>query len=288
MNGSYSKRTGYIINNKRKLFYQIKGKGPILLIIPGGEGNPKGLAKLEDLLSKEFTVITSYRINANTENKIEETTTTIYEYAEDLSILYKNIQTSQDPIFLLGLSIGAVIGLSFLSSFPQLVHKLIAFEPFLPNIFEGIEQNLILKSIEEVKWIFRKKGLSEAIQLFYPLIDSNLKVSSAKNRSTYPMQQQLDLQYFFSNDLEALCQFFPDLNKLKLNKSKLLIGVKQKMDSTIPSVSTKKLSHLLSLPLHYFPGGHFAYQEAPDLFAKELLKMLDYNIYEYSAKYLII
>ena len=40
------------------LSYDIRGGGPVLLIIPGGAGHPMGLGPLTDALVDRFTVVT--------------------------------------------------------------------------------------------------------------------------------------------------------------------------------------------------------------------------------------
>ncbi|MGW7789557.1 alpha/beta fold hydrolase, partial [Streptomyces tricolor] len=40
------------------LHYDVTGRGPVLLLVPGGAGHPMGLGPLTERLARRFTVVT--------------------------------------------------------------------------------------------------------------------------------------------------------------------------------------------------------------------------------------
>ncbi|HXC27237.1 MAG TPA: alpha/beta hydrolase [Stellaceae bacterium] len=50
--------TGYLEVPGARLYYETRGAGPLLLLIPGANGDANGFPPLADRLAAEFTVVT--------------------------------------------------------------------------------------------------------------------------------------------------------------------------------------------------------------------------------------
>jgi len=51
-------KTGTVEANGTKLYYELRGRGPSLLFIPGAEGDAEEYPRVAELLDDEFTVLT--------------------------------------------------------------------------------------------------------------------------------------------------------------------------------------------------------------------------------------
>src|SRR6516225_2248232 len=101
--------TGLLQTSEVNLYYTIRGAGPMLLILQGGAGNADGAEDLANQLSEDFTVITYDRRGLSRSKPIQAEPYEIAAHADDAARLIASL--SEEPVFVFGSSIGALIGL---------------------------------------------------------------------------------------------------------------------------------------------------------------------------------
>lgn len=100
--------------------YQISGKGPVLIFIPGLDGTGALFYRQEPELIKHFTVVTcSLRDSGNFTYK---------DLLEDLANLI--LKLGKEPVTLCGESFGGTILLQFALAYPNLLEKLVIINSF--------------------------------------------------------------------------------------------------------------------------------------------------------------
>jgi len=111
-----------------RLHYKIRGNGPLLLLLQGGDGDADGTDALTDHLTSRYTVL-SYDRRGLSRSPASDPAAAIdiATHSEDASRLLAAL--TSDPALVPGTSIGAVPGLDLISRHPGQVRLLVAHEP---------------------------------------------------------------------------------------------------------------------------------------------------------------
>ena len=121
-------KTGTVDVNGTKLYYEFRGTGPSLLLIPGAEGDAEEYLRVAELLDEEFTVLTYDRRGfSRSPRPASYTGTTVDQQADDAAVLLTALGFS--PAGVWGNSSGAIIGLSLVLRYPELVRWAMLHEP---------------------------------------------------------------------------------------------------------------------------------------------------------------
>ncbi len=114
--------------NGNQLYYELRGSGPALLLIPGAEGDAEEYARVVPLLQNEFTVL-SYDRRAYSRSPRPEgyAGTSVEQQADDAAALLE--ATGLAPATVWGNSSGAIIGLSLILRHPEAVTAAMLHEP---------------------------------------------------------------------------------------------------------------------------------------------------------------
>ncbi len=120
-------KTGTIDVNGTKLYYELRGKGPSLLFIPGAEGDAEEYLRVAEQLEDDFTVLSYDRRAYSRSPRPAGFTGNVDGEADDAAALLKALDLA--PALLWGNSSGAIIGLSLVLRHPEMVRKAMLHEP---------------------------------------------------------------------------------------------------------------------------------------------------------------
>jgi pimeloyl-ACP methyl ester carboxylesterase len=110
------------------LYYEVRGSGPVLLMIPGGPMDAAGFAPLADALADRYTVVTcDCRGNSRSTAEGPKDDLTVGVFADDAHRLLTAV--TSEPAFVLGSSGGASYGLDLVARYPEQVRTLVAHVP---------------------------------------------------------------------------------------------------------------------------------------------------------------
>lgn len=127
-----------------KLNYYKQGQGPVLILVPGANGTGDIFLPLIDQLKDHFTVVAVDRrdyghseLTKPLPDKAQQPNDDyrVKQDAEDIAQLAKHL--SDDPIYLLGSSSGAIVTMHVLKDYPEIIKHIAFHEPpintFLPD-----------------------------------------------------------------------------------------------------------------------------------------------------------
>jgi pimeloyl-ACP methyl ester carboxylesterase len=141
---SESARAGGLDNSLRvngaSVFYRLRGHGPFLLILPGGDGDADTTEALCQQLVDRYTVITYDRRGMSRSTTDRSTDTLNLETHGDDAHRLLAALTSQ-PVLVFGSSIGALIGLDLVRRHSGQVSVLVAHEPPIFELLPAIERD---------------------------------------------------------------------------------------------------------------------------------------------------
>jgi pimeloyl-ACP methyl ester carboxylesterase len=118
-----------------RLYYEVRGRGPTLLLIMGATGDAGHFASVADQLADELTVLAyDRRGNSRSTRPPGWDTTTVEEQADDAAGLLGALGLAPAAVF--GTSSGAICALSLLIRHPELVRAAILHEPPMLSVLE--------------------------------------------------------------------------------------------------------------------------------------------------------
>jgi pimeloyl-ACP methyl ester carboxylesterase len=110
------------------LYYEVRGSGPVLLMIPGGAMDADGFASLADCMADRYTVVTyDCRGNSRSPNQGPREAMTVTVFADDAHRLLAAV--GPEPAYVLGSSGGAIYALDLVARYPDQVRAMVAHEP---------------------------------------------------------------------------------------------------------------------------------------------------------------
>ena len=127
-----------VVVNGAELYYEVRGSGPLVLLIMGATGDGGHFDALAGLLADEFTVV-SYDRRGNGRSPVPAgwETTTPEEQADDAAALLDALGTGPAAVF--GTSSGGVFALCLLVRHPEVVRGLILHEPGLYALVDNFD-----------------------------------------------------------------------------------------------------------------------------------------------------
>jgi pimeloyl-ACP methyl ester carboxylesterase len=125
-------KSGRVTTEGDELYYEVRGHGQPLLMIPGGGGNGGSYSLIAEILSHEYKVITyDRRANARSTMNDPQNFEVSQQSRDAVSVLRAAGETSA---FVFGNSSGAVIALDMAKSHAQSVRAIVAHEPPLARV----------------------------------------------------------------------------------------------------------------------------------------------------------
>ncbi|WP_285774890.1 alpha/beta fold hydrolase [Microtetraspora sp. NBRC 13810] len=152
---------GYLPVPGARLYYEVRGDGPALLISQSGEGDAGRTADLVVRLADTYTVIT-YDRRGLSRSTLDDPAAgaTMAEHADDVQRLLA--QLTDGPAHMLGCSFGAVLGLHLAVRHPGRLATLIAHEPVAPALLPDADRRHHEEELVELQRVYRERGLEGA------------------------------------------------------------------------------------------------------------------------------
>jgi pimeloyl-ACP methyl ester carboxylesterase len=124
------------------LFYCVRGSGPMLLILPGGDGDADSTDSLCKQLDERYTIVTYDRrgLSRSIPDSSAESLT-ISTHSDDAHRLLAELTNQPASVF--GSSIGALVGLDLVARHPEQVRVLVAHEPPAWELLPDAERDAI-------------------------------------------------------------------------------------------------------------------------------------------------
>jgi pimeloyl-ACP methyl ester carboxylesterase len=257
------------------LYYEIRGAGPLLLLIPGGNGDAGTFDGIAERLADRYRVV-FYDRRSFTRSPLDgPPDDRVVTDGLDAAALLTHL--TDQPAHVLGSSSGAIVALELLRARPELVRTLVAHEPPLATLLPDAEKWLtFLDGIHEQS---RTEGTPAAMAAFAKGI--GLRIAPPAPGEQLPPQAvemvgriQRNLVFWMEHELRQYPRYTPDLAALRASADRLVLGVGRESRGTFPALPNAALAKELGLDLVEFAGDHVGYRSAPDEFAAGLDSIL--------------
>jgi pimeloyl-ACP methyl ester carboxylesterase len=257
------------------LYYCARGKGPLLLILTGGDGDADSAELLRERLVDRYTVVTYDRrgLSRSTIDPSAEAST-LTTHSTDAHHLLAAL--TREPVFAMGSSIGALIGLDLVARHPEQVRTLIAHEPPAWQLLPDAEREATLRSQEDVENTFQREGAAAAMAKFAVFAGVDLQDHESGLPAAPPTtpQRAANLTYLFTYDLPAIRNHRLDLAALRGTSTRVVPAAGRSFLEKSPRRCAEALAAQLGTALVDFPGGHISWRQRPTEFAAKLCEIL--------------
>ncbi|PYI13887.1 alpha/beta-hydrolase [Aspergillus japonicus CBS 114.51] len=282
--GSSEVQCSHLDVSDAKLYYEVRGQGPLFLIMAGGNGTAAFFASFASLLSSHFQVVT-YDRRGFWRSPIRDATNLdacrlLRANVADAAALIQHLSPSA-PSIVFGSSWAANIAMNLLNTHPQLVRKVIVHEPVLGNLFTPKMLQGFSEDIDRIIAAFRQRGVPAANAILTAI------TSSKRDRELFvgsPVFKQLMLippsnqDWYFGVEMVEWRQFTTFEPEVLLDhRSKLMLmrGAEESPDLTAQPICV--LSDRLNLPVVDMPGGHLGYITHQQEFIDSLAQLLSHH-----------
>lgn len=262
------------------LSYEVRGRGPILLLIPGGGNDAhhafEGIARC---LADRYSVIIYDRrgLSRSTLDDPQEEQQ-VETHSDDAHRLLAALGSDYEPAYVFGSSGGAIVGLDLIARHPEQVHTLIAHEP-PTHLLSEHDPIQVMRRIRET---YLREGIGAALQQL--MAQPGLKPDGHEMDIDRPEpvdQKQRD--QFINNAIFLFDREFPMYDRYQLDfaalksasaQSRLVIAGGASNHEDEAYWSAIAVAERLGTTLVEFPGRHVGYVTNPAVFAQRLHEVL--------------
>jgi pimeloyl-ACP methyl ester carboxylesterase len=248
-----------------ELWYEVRGSGPLLLMIPGGNADSELFGGVAPLLAEDYRVLT-YDPRGLSRSTVEDRTAdiTVETQAEDVHRLLAAV--TSEPAYIFGTSGGAHTGLALAARHPEQIRTLVAHEP--PLTYLLLDEAAQQEFITIIHDAYSAGGPLAAMGAF-----ADYAFKDAAGEFPEPTDQMVEnMDLFFGRMFREILDFRPDLEALRAVDIVTAGGVASA--SQLAHQAARILADLLDRPFVEFPGGHVDFAEPPLHFVEALHKVL--------------
>ena len=252
------------------LYYKVSGSGPLLLVLLAGPGDADASDGIAGQLANRYAVVSCDRRGLS-RSRLDEGMDgpTIETHANDVHLLLAAL--TNEPAFVVGMSIGAVIGLALIARHPEQVRKLIAHEPPIADLLPEPDRTSAFRAQEQAEEIFRTEGAAAAMKRFLAItgVDFNDREPDVAPSVRTP-QMAANAEFFLTHDSPSVRRYKPDMAALQRASTRIVVAAGRTSRHIWIHRAARLLADRLGTELVEFPGGHSGYAMHPRAFASRL------------------
>lgn len=278
-------QTGRVTTEGDELYYEVRGQGQPLLMIPAAGGDGDYYGAVADNLADEFKVIL-YDRRANSRSTMNAPQNfEISQQSRDAVAVLR--AAGEESAFVFGNSSGAVIALDMAKTQSQAVRAVVVHEAPLARLHPKARkwQRFFASTYAMA---FRYGSTLAALRFMFgveipifQLIKAQNKVFKAnKSRRKQSDQRRISAKdgvaFLVKQELLPVTNYLPDVESIKQNGVSVFMAVGQwGLDKKKWYVEVAQiLAERLGCELVTFPGHHGSYEDMPDEFSATLRSVL--------------
>src|ERR1700694_4503611 len=235
------------------LYYEVRGSGPVLLMMPGGPADAGNFRPLAEQLAPDYTVVTydPRGLSHSTLDGPVRDERIVEIFADDVHRLLT--ATAKNPAFVFASSGGAVIGLELAARHPEQVRALVSHEPPAPALMADPARERA--AMAEIVETYRTAGIGPAMQKFM-------------------VQMTRNMDFWLGHYFLAIAAYEPDFGALKAGSTRIVPAVGDKSRGELAHEGGLRLAERLGTQAVVFPGAHGGFESDAAEFAVKLREVL--------------
>lgn len=261
--------------------YDVRGSGPVLLIIPGGAGHPMGLENPVALLSERFTVVTYDPLglaHGQLGKPVEEQR--VEWWSEGAARVLDAVLPEGESAYVFGTSAGAIAALDLASRYPARLRHVVAHEPPVVAVLPDAERQQAM--FTEVRETYRARGVEAAsarmtagLEERAPTQQELAKEPDPEGQPPSPTDESATpMAISLTRVLVPFTSYTPDLAALSAPSPRLTVAMGIDSAGQLLHRTATFLARRTGSAARQFPGGHLGLLTHPAEFAARLRETL--------------
>lgn len=269
MNGNHSPTVRSVRVPGARIHAEVRGSGPLSLMIPGGPQDAGVLADLARRLEGYTTVAYDPRGNSRSLLDGEPEDQRLDVHAQDAARLIEEF--GGGPAHVFGTSGGAQIALALAVHHPDLVGTVVAHEP--PCVMLLDDPSKVLAHDRRVHETYQEEGVEAAMALFFGLNeldgDQGPPPQGEEDAATFERVAG-NFAYFLGHGLLPLSLYRPETESLRRNRTRVVVGLGEGSVGLDIHAMGSALARSLGVEPLTFAGDHLGFETDPAAFAETL------------------
>lgn len=279
MTATKTYRTATLEAPGASLYYEVRGTGPVLLMMPGGPADAATFRKIEQEMGKRYTVVTYDPRDLSRSRAAEPTDESrmVQIYADDAHRLLREV-AGDAKAYVFASSGGASIAFELATRHPEQLETVIFHEPPSPDLLPNAAE--ARAGMEAVCDTCEREGVFPAMQQFMKLVGVDAPQQQQQAHEPTPDElegmalMQKNFQYFFSRYIRSIARYEPDYAALKACGCRIVPSVGADSRGQLAHECGVGLAARLGTDPVVFPGDHGGFDGKPDEFAPRLVEVL--------------
>jgi pimeloyl-ACP methyl ester carboxylesterase len=271
-------KTGTLNVPGGNLYYEVRGSGPVLLMLPGGPADATTFRRIEERLAAEHTVVTydPRGLSHSSPFDPQDDARMVEIFADDVHRLLHQVGVSKASVF--ASSGGAVIALELARRHPEELDTVIVHEPPSPALLP--DAGRVRAAMEDVCDTHASAGLWPALQKFMALVRIEGGPPPAPEGEPTPemleaqARMQKNMDFFFGRYIRNIARYVPGVAALKACSCRIVPAVGAESGGQLANDGGLGLARILETEAAVFPGDHGGFDGRPDEFAEKLCQVL--------------
>ncbi|WP_433787689.1 alpha/beta fold hydrolase [Actinomycetospora sp. CA-101289] len=277
MDDATSPRTEVVDVPGARLHTEVRGAGPLLLLVVGGNGDPTIFEPLAALLAERWTVLTWVRRGFVRSPVAEGPAGQVAEdkVGADVDDAVALIERHGGPAAVLGSSSGAIVALELLVRRPDLVRTVVAHEPPLFPLLDDAAR--WRERFADVHALYRREGVVPAMAAFGEVVGMGRRPEPSPEAvppafAAMYERWPANTTFWFDHEYGPYPEHEIDLAALRRHADRLVLAVghTSRAEDQMPSRPNAVLAERLGVAVTEMPGAHIGYLEDPPGFAAAL------------------
>jgi pimeloyl-ACP methyl ester carboxylesterase len=246
------------------LYHEVRGSGPVLLLIAGATGDAGHFARLADLLADAFTVVTYDRPGNGRSPAADPAAAAAIAAQADAAA--EIIRAAGGSAVVVGFSSGGLIALELLARHRSLVRGAVVHEPALLALAPAAPERM--RPVIELA----ARDLAAALETFFRMNTSD----AAWERMDPSTRERMvgSAGNLFQHEYPAVASYVPDEAALRAVTAPVHLLVSAHGLPHAPHVQRWLQERLPAAAAGTVDGSHAPYLDQPDTFAAELRPLL--------------
>jgi len=269
-------KTGALKVPGANLYYEVRGSGPVLLMMPGGPADSSSFRTIAGHLAPHYTVVT-YDPRGLSRSKLEgplDEERIVEVFADDVHRLLAAVTDEKADVF--ASSGGAVIALELAARHPEQLNTVVSHEPPSPTLLADSAR--VRATMEEITATYRKAGLGPAVQIFSDLIGGG-PPPAPEGEPTPEMLEDIarmqgNMDLFFGPYVLAIARYEPDFAALKAASCRIVAAIGDESRGELAHDGGLGLAKRLGTQAVEFPGDHGGFESRAPEFAAKLREVV--------------
>jgi len=278
MNRSVTAKTETLKVPGASIYYEVRGSGPVLLMMPGGPADAGAFRRIAGYLESDYTVVT-YDPRGLSHSPLDgpvKDERIVQIFADDAHRLLA--ATGNEPAFVFASSGGAVIALELVARHPEQVRTLVPHEPPAPALLPDPARERA--AMEEIVQTYRAAGIGPAMQKF--MVQTGIRSGPPPPPPGEPTpemreamaQMQKNMDFWLGHYFLAISAYEPEFDALKAGPTRIVPGVGEESRGELANEGGLSLAKKLGTEAVVFPGAHGGFESHAPEFASKLHEVL--------------